>query len=46
MTLDVATQARDVGYRGLVLKSIFSPNADRIDTLAQFNFGTCRQGSL
>src|SRR5258707_10663845 len=27
--LDIAAQARDVGYRGLVLKSIYSPNADR-----------------
>jgi hypothetical protein len=28
--IEIARQARDVGYRGLVLKSIFAPNADRL----------------
>jgi hypothetical protein len=30
---EIALQAREVGYRGLVLKSIFSPNADRVELL-------------
>jgi hypothetical protein len=30
---EIAVQARDAGYRGLVLKSIFSPNADRVELL-------------
>ena len=28
--IEIAKQAMDAGYRGLVLKSIYSPNADRI----------------
>jgi hypothetical protein len=29
--IDAAEQAREAGYRGLVLKSIYSPNADRVE---------------
>ena len=44
--LDIATQARDVGYRGLVLKSIFSPNADRIELIRPLVPGIELFGSL
>jgi hypothetical protein len=33
--VEIARQARDVGYRGLVLKSIFVPNADRLQFVRQ-----------
>jgi uncharacterized protein DUF6282 len=44
--LDIATQARDVGYRGLVLKSIFSPNADRIELIRPLVPGIDLFGSI
>jgi hypothetical protein len=44
--LDIATQARDVGYRGLVLKSIFSPNADRVELVRSLVPGIDLFGSI
>ena len=43
---EIAVQARDAGYRGLVLKSIFSPNADRIEALRPFVPGIELFGSV
>jgi hypothetical protein len=43
---DIAAQARDVGYRGLVLKSIFSPNADRVELLRRLLPGIELFGSI
>jgi hypothetical protein len=33
--VEIARQARDAGYAALVLKSIFVPNADRIEIVRQ-----------
>lgn len=44
--IEIATQARDAGYRGLVLKSIYSPNADRIQLVRKVVPGIELFGSI
>ena len=44
--LEIARQARDVGYRALVLKSIFVPNADRVELVRQSVPGIALYGGL
>lgn len=44
--IEIATQARDAGYRGLVLKSIFVPNADRVQLVRKVVPGIELFGSI
>ena len=44
--IECAEQARAAGYRGLVLKSIFAPNADRIELVRKIVPGIELFGSL
>ena len=44
--VEIATQARDSGYRALVLKSIFVPNADRVEIVRQMVPGIALFGGL
>ena len=43
---ELAVQARDAGYRGMVFKSIFSPNADRVELIRQLVPGIALFGSV
>ena len=44
--IEIATEARDAGYRGLVLKSIFSMNADRVELVRKVVPGIELFGSI
>lgn len=44
--IEAAQQARAVGYRGLVLKSIYSPNADRVELVRKIVPGIDLFGSI
>jgi hypothetical protein len=44
--IEAAEQARAAGYRGLVLKSIYSPNADRVELVRKVVPGIALFGSI
>jgi hypothetical protein len=44
--IDIAIEARDAGYRGLVLKSIFAMNADRVELVRKVVPGIELFGSI
>jgi hypothetical protein len=44
--IEAAEQARAAGYRGLVLKSIYSPNADRVELVRKIVTGIELFGSI
>lgn len=44
--IELSRQARDVGYRALVLKSIYVPNADRVELVREVVPGIALYGGL